>query len=43
MEKYGIEVVKIPRKINLADNLTHPVNRRELNLFHEAIHVFTCD
>lgn len=41
VEKYGVEVVKIPRKINLADNLTHPISRRDLSLFHDSVGVYT--
>ena len=37
MEKYGIEVVKIPRKLNLADSLTHGICKKDQALFHEAI------
>ena len=37
VERYGIEVVKIPRKLNLADSLTHGISKREQALFHEAI------
>ena len=37
VERYGIRVIKIPRKINLADTLTHPVNKKELRLFYDAI------
>ena len=37
VEKYGIEVVKIPRKLNLADSLTHGIGKKDLALFHEAI------
>ena len=40
VEKYGIEVQTIPRKINLADVLTHAVPRRCLNLFHEAVNIY---
>ena len=36
VERYNIEVAKIPRKLNLADSLTHVIGRRELALFHEA-------
>ena len=43
VEKYGVEVIKIPRKINLADNLTHPISRRDLSLFHDSIGVYTGD
>ena len=39
VSKYDIEIVKIPRAQNLADNLTHPVGRRNLELFLEAIGV----
>jgi len=38
-ERYKIEIINIPRKLNLADNLTHPVGKRELVLFHEGIGV----
>ena len=41
VDRYGIEVVKIPRGSNLADSLTHPVGKRELALFHEAVNVRT--
>ena len=37
VERHQVEVIKIPRKQNLADNLTHPVCKRDLSLFHEAI------
>ena len=37
VERHQVEVIKIPRKINLADNLTHPVGRRDLSLFHDAL------
>ena len=40
VEKYGINVVKIPRKLNYADTLTHVVGRKGLRQFREAIH---CD
>ena len=36
VDKYGIDVVKIPRKMNLADCLTHVISKRDLALFHEA-------
>ena len=39
VERHRGEVIKIPRKINLADNLTHPVGRRDLGLFHDAVGV----
>ena len=39
VEKYGIEVTKIPRRVNLADTLTHPVSRRHWTLFHDAVNV----
>ena len=41
VEKYSIEVLKIPRKQNLADVLTHPVPRRCMDLFHDATNVYT--
>ena len=37
VEKYGIEVIKIPRELNLADGLTHGIGKKEQALFHEAI------
>ena len=37
VERYGIEVVKIPRKQNLADSLTHGITKKEQALFHEAV------
>ena len=37
VEKYGIEVVKIPRKLNLADSLTHGISKKDQALFHDAI------
>ena len=40
VEKYSLEVLKISRKVNLADVLTHAVPRRCLNLFHDAVHVY---
>ena len=36
VERYGIDVIKIPRKGNLADCSTHVIGKRELALFHEA-------
>ena len=39
VEKYGIIVIKIPRRVNLADTLTHPVSRRQWTLFHEAVDI----
>ena len=39
VERYGIRIIKIPRKQNLADTLTHPVGRRCWELFHEAVGV----
>ena len=36
VDKYGIDVVKIPRKVNLADCFTHVIGKRDLALFHEA-------
>ena len=39
MERYGVQVIKIPRKVNLADTLTHPVSSRNMTLFHEAVGV----
>ena len=39
VEKYGVEVLKIPRAQDLADNLIHPVGKRNLDLFHEALRV----
>ena len=40
VEKYNIEVLKIPRKMNLADALTHAVPRRSMDLFLEAVNVY---
>ena len=40
VEKYFLEVLKIPRKQNLADVLTHPVPRRCMELFHDATSVY---
>ena len=37
MEKYGIEVVKIPWKLKLADRLTHGISKKDQALFHDAI------
>ena len=37
IERYGIEVIKIPRRLNLADCLTHGISKREQTLFHEAV------
>ena len=37
VEKYQVEVVKIPRRLNLADSWTHPINKRGMALFHEAV------
>ena len=39
VDKYAIKVVKIPRRINLADNLTHAMSGRSMELFHEAVKV----
>ena len=36
IERYDIEVLKIARKLNLADSLTHVIGKRELSLFLEA-------
>ena len=36
VEKYCVEVLKIPRKLNLAD----VVPRRCMNLFHDAVNVY---
>ena len=36
IERYDIEVLKIVRKLNLADSLTHVIGKRELSLFLEA-------
>ena len=36
VDKYHIEVLKIARKMNLADSLTHVIGKRELTLFREA-------
>ena len=36
IERYGIEVLKIVRKLNLADCLTHVIGKRELSLFLDA-------
>ena len=36
IERYQIEVIKIMRKLNLADCLTHVIGKRELSLFLEA-------
>ena len=32
-----MKLIKIPRKLNLADTLTHPVSRKEMLLFYEAV------
>ena len=40
VDRYSVNVVKIPRKQNLADTLTHGVNSRGLKLFHEAVGVW---
>ena len=40
VDRYCIKIVKIPRKQNLADTLTHGVNSRGLQLFHEAVGVW---
>ena len=37
VEKYEVRVVKVPRKVNLADTLTHPVSKKEMSMFYEAI------
>ena len=37
VERYGVKVVKIPRKLNLADTLTHPVGSKDMRLFYEAV------
>ena len=29
--------VKGPRRVNLADNLTHVVSKRSMELFHESV------
>ena len=40
VDRYCVKVVKIPRKQNLADTLTHAVSSRGLQLFHDAIGVW---
>ena len=40
VDRYCVKVVKIPRKQNLADTLTHAVSSRGLQLFHDAIEVW---
>ena len=40
VEKYEISVLKVPRKLNLADVLTHAVPRRCWSLFLEAVNVY---
>lgn len=42
VEKLGVTVVRIPRGLNRADNLTRPKGRRELALFHATVGVQTC-
>ena len=39
VEKFDIKVVKIPRRVNLADNLTHAMSGRSMELFHDAVRV----
>ena len=39
VEKYKVEIIKIPRGQKLADNLTHGVGKRSMELFHEAVNV----
>ena len=41
VEKYCVEVLKIPRKQNLADVLTHAAPRRCWELFHDAVNIWT--
>ena len=37
VERYGVKVVKIPQKGNLADTLTRPVGKKDMRLFYEAV------
>ena len=37
VDRFRVEVVKIPRRLNLADNLTHAVSKRAIELFREAV------
>ena len=39
VEKYGTVVIKIPRRVNLADTLIHPVGRRHWTSFHDSVNV----
>ena len=34
VEQYGVQVVKIPRRLHLVDTLTHPIHKRGVALFH---------
>ena len=39
VETFDIKVVKIPRRVNLADNLTHAMSGRSMELLHDAVKV----
>ena len=39
VEKYAIRVVKIPRRVNVADSLTHPIGKRDWELFNDSVGV----
>ena len=37
VERYSVTVVKIPREANVPDCLTHPIGKRDWELFNEAV------
>ena len=37
VERYKVDVRKIPRKQNVADGLTHAIGRQGLELFNESV------
>ena len=39
VEKYEVQVINIPRRVNLADILTHPAGKGQWTLFHDAVDI----
>ena len=37
VERYKVDVRKIPRKQDLADNFTHAIGRQGMELFYESV------
>ena len=44
VERFGVTVVKFPRKANLADTLTHAVSRKDMDWFVDSVRAgFVCE